>query len=219
MAMGRRLSELAARLERMFEILRARLSRDPADAPYDEPMSGSAHAVAAEIRRHLPGVGDVKLHKLLYYAQGHHLAAFDEPLFADTISAWDMGPVVGTLWHAERHGLDIEGQADLDEAALNTVGYVLSRYGGMTGRDLIRLSHGESPWLEADLHRRPGGGVKIAMESIRDYFATAQGDDEEPLDEELLVKALLDGAELRRHRPAEVDTPDELRRRRSALAG
>jgi uncharacterized phage-associated protein len=38
-----------------------------------------------------------KLHKLLYYCQGHHLATFGLPLFDESISAWDMGPVVGTL--------------------------------------------------------------------------------------------------------------------------
>ncbi len=54
-----------------------------------------ARDVAAAIRRRLPAVGARKLHKLLYYAQGHHLAAFGQQLFVQSISAWDMGPVVG----------------------------------------------------------------------------------------------------------------------------
>jgi uncharacterized phage-associated protein len=83
-----------------------------------------AQQVAAELRRRLPGVGVKKLHKLLYYCQGHHLATFDEPLFIESISAWDMGPVVGQLWKSEKdHGIAVE-DAVLDEAVLNTVGYV-----------------------------------------------------------------------------------------------
>ena len=52
----------------------------------------SAHSVAVELRHRLPGVGVKKLHKLLYYCQGHHLATFGLPLFSESISAWDMGP-------------------------------------------------------------------------------------------------------------------------------
>jgi uncharacterized phage-associated protein len=40
----------------------------------------------------------LKLQKLLYYAQGWHLAFFDVPLFEDPIEAWRHGPVVGSLY-------------------------------------------------------------------------------------------------------------------------
>jgi uncharacterized phage-associated protein len=96
-------------------------------------MSLSAHDVAAVLRDRLPGVPTKKLHKLLYYCQGHHLATFDKPLFSETISAWDMGPVVGTLWYAEKQGEVPRAPRQLDEAQLNTIGYVLSRYGSLTG--------------------------------------------------------------------------------------
>lgn len=120
-----------------------------------------AHYVAAELRRRLPGVGVKKLHKLLYYCQGHHLATFDEPLFNESISAWDMGPVVGQLWRSEKdHGI-ATADAVLDEAVLNTVGYVVSRYGALTGNDLERLTHSEDPWIDADSKRDKGGTIRI----------------------------------------------------------
>jgi uncharacterized phage-associated protein len=140
----------------------------------------TARDVAAELRRRLPGVGTKKLHKLLYYCQGHHLANFDEPLFSETISAWDMGPVVGQLWKEEA-----EGQADdplpiVDEAELNTIGYVLSRYGALSGADLEHLTHSEAPWQLANRERPPSGSVRIDVEWIRGYFRTANtaGDEE-----------------------------------------
>src|SRR5437773_4537685 len=107
-------------------------------------MTLSAREVAAVLRERLPGLPAKKLHKLLYYCQGHHLAAFGEPLFRETISAWDMGPVVGTLWYREKHGDVSRHHADLDEAQLNTIGYVISRYGALTGRDLENLTHSET---------------------------------------------------------------------------
>ncbi|MGH4013193.1 MAG: Panacea domain-containing protein [Pseudonocardiaceae bacterium] len=135
-------------------------------------MPLAAHDVAAVLRERLPGLPVKKLHKLLYYCQGHHLATFDEPLFADTIEAWDMGPVVSTLWRAEKHGAPSPARQQLGEAELNTIGYVLSRYGALTGKDLENLTHSEDPWLTADEDRPPGGSTTIKHDVIARYFRT-----------------------------------------------
>lgn len=181
-------------------------------------MTVSAHDVAAELRRRLPGLGTKKLHKLLYYCQGHHVATFDEPLFRETISAWDMGPVVGAFWKQEKDGEVPREHADLGEAELNTIGYVLSRYGGNTGNDLENLTHSEAPWQIANTHRRPRTSARIELEWIRDYFRTvgaAGGDDEVMLDSAAITD-LLKGAERRLAEPATRDDMAELRAR---LAG
>jgi uncharacterized phage-associated protein len=153
-------------------------------------MAVSARDVAAVLRERLPGLPTKKLHKLLYYCQGHHLAAFDEPLFTETISAWDMGPVVGTLWRQEKQGEVAPGHVRLDEAQLNTIGYVISRYGALTGLDLENLTHSEQPWQLANRVRRPGESARIESDWIKEYFkAAGTGDDEE--DEQLLDSAVV----------------------------
>ncbi len=38
-------------------------------------------------------LSNLKLQKLLYYAQGHHLAEGRGPLFTESIEAWAHGPV------------------------------------------------------------------------------------------------------------------------------
>lgn len=43
-------------------------------------------------------LSQMRLHKLLYYAQGWHLAVFGEPLFAGRIEAWKHGPVVREVY-------------------------------------------------------------------------------------------------------------------------
>jgi uncharacterized phage-associated protein len=189
------------------------------NAPYAASMPVSAHDVAAEVRRQHPGLPTVKLHKLLYYCQGHHLATFGVPLFTESISAWDMGPVVGSLWYAERTGHPAGPATPLDEAGLNTIGYVLSRYGALSGRDLYHLTHSEAPWRLAAAGRRPGTSVRIPTEAIESYFRSVAGSDE---DEEIVLDAgavaeWLKDAARTRDVPAPPDKPEELTARLGEL--
>ena len=149
---------------------------------YASGMAASARDVAAAIRQRLPGVPSKKLHKLLYYAQGHHLASFHQPLFFESVSAFDMGPVVGQLWWAEKNEHEPSAVMELDEAQLNTVGYVLARYGRLSGRDLEILSHGERPWQRADALRAPRGRVRIENEWMEEYFREPDEEDDLRLD-------------------------------------
>ena len=178
-------------------------------------MTASARDVAAALRERLPDLPIKKLHKLLYYCQGHHLAQFGEPLFADTISAWDMGPVVGVLWKVEREESEpvVTVGPPLDEAQLNTVGYVVSRYGQLTGRELEILTHGEMPWQRADEHRVPQGSVRIEEAWIEEQFRAAEVADREdatPFDSDDLAD-LLDGIADRAQRPGRTDSLDDIR--------
>ena len=189
----------------------------PAGRRYPRSVAAvSANVVATELRRRLPGLPTKKLHKLLYYCQGHHAAAFGEPLFAETVSAWDMGPVVGQLWKAESGdapALDVPAEP-LTEAQLNTIGYVVSRYGSLSGRDLEILSHNEAPWRDANRHRRPGTSEKIPLESMAEFFRSdADEDDDVVPDNEVLSDWLgrVEGS------PASPAVPDSLTDLRSRL--
>ena len=182
----------------------------------------SAHDIAAVLRERLPGLTVKKLHKLLYYCQGHHLATFGRPLFGEQVSAWDMGPVVGELWHAEKRSQPVPEPVAPDQAELNTIGYVLSRYGGLTGADLELLTHGEAPWQRADAQRPPGGSVRIEWDWLRDFFRTVgaadtagQSTSAEP---GAVASGWLAGAPARRREPVRADSPEEIRRRLGRVA-
>lgn len=177
--------------------------------PYAEGMTVSARDIAVALRARLPGLPVKKLHKLLYYCQGHHLAHFGTPLFEETVSAWDMGPVVGQLWYDERQGHEPVGSRALEEAELNTVGYVVSRYGKLTGRDLEHLTHAEGPWRRADTHRSPSGSARIELTWLLEWFSHENRDEEElsGLLDTNEVTAWLEGAEARR---SSHDRPDDL---------
>jgi uncharacterized phage-associated protein len=165
----------------------------------------------------MPGVPVKKLHKLLYYCQGWHAGTFGQPLFTESISAWDMGPVVGQLWYAEKqHGTRQAVEQRLDEAALNTIGFVLSRYGALSGAELERLTHSEPPWLEADQCRAPRGSQRIELSSLQRFFSAA-ADEEDTLEPELDVDAVASWmADAKNGPPAgqfHTDTPASLRAR------
>jgi uncharacterized phage-associated protein len=111
-------------------------------------MPVSAHDVADELRRRLGDVGAVKLQKLLYYAQGWHIAHTGAPMFKETIKAWAKGPVVADVWADEAHERGRPVRRALDDASLATLEYVIERYGALSGRDLIRMTHDEGPWRD-----------------------------------------------------------------------
>nr|WP_221374439.1 type II toxin-antitoxin system antitoxin SocA domain-containing protein [Actinoplanes polyasparticus] len=160
-------------------------------------MTVSAHDVAAVLRERLPGLTGLKLHKLLYYTQAHHLAAAGEPLFAESVLAWDKGPVVGALWTAEKNGDAPPPRRPLAGGQLNIVDYVVSRYGELTGPDLMHLTHGETPWKTANATRDPGGSVRIRNEWMRDYFRDEPHDEGEVWFTREKVAELTAGAEER----------------------
>jgi hypothetical protein len=92
------------------------------------------------------------------------------------------------------------------------VGYVVSRYGRLSGRDVEILSHAEDPWQRAGRSRRPGESVRIELEWMRDYFAAGDDDDEIAIDSEV-VSQWLAGAGERSQRPAAPGDPQRLRAR------
>ena len=134
----------------------------------------TAHAfdVAARLRALLPGAGDVKVHKLLYYVQGHHLSWHGRPAFSETIEAWINGPVVADLWRAEKYDAPPES-GTVDPDILEVVFMVASRYGHLTGKDLIKLTHSEDPWrdlAESD-DDTTSSGTPIAHDALAAYFS------------------------------------------------
>lgn len=109
----------------------------------------SAHDVARHIRALVPGCGVLRLHKLLYYCQGWHLAWTGKPLFDEKIEAWTKGPVVASLWGDEKSDRPQPQRRELEADSLATVQYVVQRYGRVSGEELIRSTHQEAPWREA----------------------------------------------------------------------
>jgi uncharacterized phage-associated protein len=132
----------------------------------------SAHDLARELRRRLPDAGDVKLHKLLYYCQGWHLARHGEPMFVESVEAWSNGPVIAEVWRIEKHNEERPPSSQVPADALETVEFVIDRYGRFDGRDLIQITHSERPWLTVSSRADPGtwDDQTIERDLLQEYF-------------------------------------------------
>ncbi|MGA1282896.1 MAG: Panacea domain-containing protein [Prochlorothrix sp.] len=125
-------------------------------------------------------ISNLKLQKLVYYAQGFHLALFDEPLFAEPIEAWTHGPVVPDLYRAyKEYGagsiprpeeINFEIYTDEQQELLDEVYAV---YGQFSAWKLRNMTHGEAPW------RLCNPNETITHKSLKEFFKTQLEDGDE----------------------------------------
>lgn len=118
-------------------------------------------------------ISNLKLQKLVYYAQGFHLAMYDEPLYPEPIEAWNHGPVVPILYRSfKAHGAQpLPCPADLDFSIYSSqtkelLDEVYTVYGQFSAWKLRNMTHEELPWKEAQPFET------ISLESMKDYFKT-----------------------------------------------
>jgi uncharacterized phage-associated protein len=116
-------------------------------------------------------ISNLKLQKLVYYAQGLHMGMRDSPLFGEPIEAWDHGPVVPGLYHDFKHrghqGIAPPEQFSAEDylpEVREILDAVLSVYGQFSAWKLRDLTHEEPPWRET-----PWNG-NIAQSSLRAFF-------------------------------------------------
>lgn len=117
-------------------------------------------------------MSNLRLQKLLYYAQGFHLALHDKVLFPERIMKWEHGPVVPEVYHAyKRYGNTpipfTEVEIDqFDQQAKDVLDEVYVVYGQYSASALRNMTHREPPWLEAD------DNAALTARSMKDYFKT-----------------------------------------------
>ncbi|MDR1079669.1 MAG: DUF4065 domain-containing protein [Deltaproteobacteria bacterium] len=143
------------------------------DAAESSPVINSAIAVAnwfIEQNRNDPSeLTHLKLQKMLYFAQGWHLAYFDVPLFEDPIEAWKYGPVVRSVYRALNgrpkseiltepiegyvlHGADYldwgtPEMTSRDDDTEKFMRFIWNSYSKMEAWKLVSISHARnSPW-------------------------------------------------------------------------
>ena len=125
------------------------------------------------------GLSNLKINKLLYYAQGFSFQRLGKPLFKETIQAWEHGPVVPSVY---RQFKDYEAQripydADTILPSLSPEEEQLlidlvREYGCFTGAKLRNMTHRvNTPWQKVYTGER---NVDIPLESIQEYFTSTE---------------------------------------------
>ena len=121
-------------------------------------------------------ISNLKLQKLLYYAQAWSLAFNEKPLFEEEFEAWVHGPVVPSLFRRFKHlrwaPIEEEVHPVADAELRSFLEMVLTTYGKSTAGELERLSHSESPWRDArgDLAADVSSNTVISKESMHSYY-------------------------------------------------
>lgn len=113
---------------------------------------------------------NLKLQKLLYYAQGASLALKDRPLFPDRIEHWAHGPVVPSVYRLySKYGANpIEYDEDydfvIDDETNDLLTDVYETFGCYSAWGLRNMTHNEDPWKNTSRNE------EITKDAIRTYF-------------------------------------------------
>ena len=118
---------------------------------------------------------NLKLNKLLYYAQGAFLARTGTLLFNNRIEAWTLGPVIPEIYHkykvCGKNPISYD-QDDIDlsrftSEELETLFDVMREFGQYTGSKLVSLTHSSgTPWRNAS----DNGETELSPTAIKKYF-------------------------------------------------
>ncbi len=122
-------------------------------------------------------ITNLKLQKLLYYAQAWNLVFTGKPLFSEEIEAWVHGPVVPKVFRRFKeyrwNTIDANVTPVEDDALLAHLGQVLDTYGKFGASQLERLTHQEMPWQKArkDYPVDASSNEVIDHESMQEFYS------------------------------------------------
>lgn len=132
-------------------------------------------------------ISNLKLQKLVYYADAWHLANYGRPLVEEDFQAWVHGPVIPALYgEYKHHSWQPIERPDLNEDTYNVIrnmfeeqslllmDTIVDSYFGHTAFELEKMTHNEKPWKiarEGLPDDEPSSNV-ITKDSMREYYSS-----------------------------------------------
>lgn len=118
------------------------------------------------------GITNLKLQKMLYFAQAYYLAKIGKPLFAEKLEAWSYGAVVPDVYrkfksHKNRPIVFEEDKSTLKEEDKEVLKKVWDAFGGYSASRLVGIVHAHKPWKEAN----NSDDKVISNKAIKDYYS------------------------------------------------
>lgn len=132
-------------------------------------------------REHGDCLTNLKLQKLLYYAQAWHLALYGRPLFEGHFEAWVHGPVNRRIYGRFKKyrfapiSEDVS-KPDFEPSVERHLVKCFSVFGKFSAWDLERMTHAEMPWIKArgGLLPEEDGTGRIAESDMRKFYSSLQ---------------------------------------------
>ncbi len=146
-------------------------------------VSNQMLRVVAYIFKSLEEVTPLMLQKLLYFIQGIYSALYGEPLFVEECRAWIHGPVYPEVYELFKdfkyNPIDdvrfalFEGmETGLTAQEKRVVDLVVNTFGMYGGKTLEKITHNETPWIEARNGYEEGipSNELLSKEQIMNYY-------------------------------------------------
>ncbi|WP_176557783.1 Panacea domain-containing protein [Sporolactobacillus terrae] len=118
------------------------------------------------------GISNLKLQKLLYFAQAYSIAKTGDPLIDQDFEAWTYGPVVPSIYRKYKeygyHSIPKSNEKiNLDDNQNEIINTVFSQLGNMNPFDLVDITHKHKPW------KKRYGQVDpvIRISDFKDFYA------------------------------------------------
>lgn len=124
-------------------------------------------------------ISNLKLQKMLYYAQGWYLGEFSVPLFEDEIQAWVHGPIVVSQLNRfqsnrnEPISYEVTNPPEFSPTIKNHLDEIFDIHIPLSGWEMEKATHAEAPWRTArnGLPLDAPSQNIITHESMRDFFS------------------------------------------------
>lgn len=115
-------------------------------------------------------ISEMKMHKLMYFAQRESLMYYKVPLFRESFLGWKYGPVLRSVrkeYKKDHPFADVSGEVSQESS--NLVKSILNRYGSISPWKLSGLSHNELSWKMSRIGLNPeeNGDKKLKLDTIR----------------------------------------------------
>lgn len=113
---------------------------------------------------------EMKMHKLMYFAQRESLMDTDNLLFDEDFYGWKFGPVLMSVREEYRNATPYSNVVQaVDDFTSSLLEKVLARYAERSSWSLSRLSHDEVSWKHAreGLNPEDNGNVPLTEKMMR----------------------------------------------------
>lgn len=132
-----------------------------------------------DLANHSPedDITNLKVNKLVYFAQGWSLAKFGKPLFSESIQAWKHGPVVKAVYNSFNQGGKQPIPAPTDKnyfikfssCQIEFLIDIYNEYGKFTAGALTEQTHlPGTPWSK--YYKKDVKNITIPQSAIKEYF-------------------------------------------------
>lgn len=114
-------------------------------------------------------IDELKLHKLLYFAQREKIAIYNKPMFKENFEAWKFGYVNRSVRKLYKKNInELLSTKKLNAEDKNIIYNIIYQYGIYDSWKLSDLSHKEISWINArkGLKENENGHNKVLLEDI-----------------------------------------------------